>query len=639
MNDFLPVTAHEVARRGWNAPDFVLVSGDPYIDHPSFGTALIGRLLADRGYKIAVLPQPNWRDTKDFKRFGEPRLGFLITSGSVDSMVANYTANKNRRRRDSLAPGGKTGMRPDRALIVYANRCREAYKGKPVILGGIEASLRRLAHYDYWDDKVRRSVLLDAKADILVYGMGELAITEIADALNAGFRARDVTWVRGTVVRHRGTPPDGAQELPSWEALTGQAGARSHRPENGGETRANMPGAGDAENSGAPGDAERKAAYNRGFVIRYDNNDIGASILVEQYGDDHWILQNPPQPPLTARELDAVYALPFAYDQHPIYDNGKDAIPALREIQFSIAHVRGCFGNCAFCAITYHQGRTPTGRSHESVLREAALLTKLPAFKGYIHDVGGPTANFRGPACARQTASGSCKRRDCLYPRPCKHLRIDHADYLELLRKIRAVPGVKKAFIRSGIRYDYVLADKKTGDRFIDTLVRKHVSGMLKIAPEHVVPHVLKCMRKPDRESFEIFAGKFRGADERAMKKSDGQGGIPPRNPQYLIPYFISAHPGCTPEDAFALASYIESHGGFVPDQVQDFYPTPGTLATCMYYTGSDPFTGERMHVPGRDPALPDERTLQRALLHHRKPEHRASVAKALKLLGREGEL
>jgi uncharacterized radical SAM protein YgiQ len=553
---------------------------------------------------VAILPQPDWRSATDFRRFGRPRLGFLINAGSLDSMVANYTANRNRRRKDSLAPGGHIGARPDRALIAYTGRCREAYKGVPVVLGGLEASLRRLSHYDYWEDKVRRSVLLDAKADLLVYGMGERAIVEIADALNDGFDPRDITWVRGTVVRVRQDAAVDAVALPPYLRV------RDDRDE-----------------------------YGRSFVLQYDHNDpCRGKPLTEQYEDGLLLLQNPPQPPLTTEELDRVYDLPYAYDQHPIYGREGQGIPALHEIQFSVAHVRGCFGNCSFCAITHHQGRIPTGRSKDSILREVLRMTTLPNFKGYIHDVGGPTANLRGPACDKQKTEGSCKRKDCLYPRPCKNLDVSHQEYLKILRAVRAVPGVKKAFIRSGIRHDYVLADKEYGQVFLAELAAHHVSGLLKTAPEHIAPAVLAAMRKPELAVHENFCARFRKVDEALCAAAAGAGGRS-RKPQYIIPYFISAHPGCRLEDAFALAKYLRDSGGFIPDQIQDFYPTPGTLATCIYHTGRDPFTGRAVHVAGRFGSDEKERRLQRALLHFRKPENRKSVAEALKILGRQGEL
>jgi uncharacterized radical SAM protein YgiQ len=511
-------------------------------------------------------------------------------------MVANYTAGRRPRRTDNLAPGGRSGSRPDRAAIVYSNRLREAYKGVPVILGGLEASLRRFAHYDYWDNKVRRSILLDAKADLLVYGMGERAIVAIADALNDGFSTSDITWIPGTVYRSKEENlPTDVIHLPPYDALTGER-------------------------------------YNESFVLKYDNNEaVTAKPLAELYGEGNYVVQNPPQAPLSGEELDAVYDLPFAYDQHPVYNSEDKQIPALNEIRFSIAHVRGCYGNCSFCAITSHQGRTPSARSIDSVVKEAKLMTGLPGFKGYIHDIGGPTANITAPACEKMAARGACKRKDCLFPEACKNLKSDHGDYLEMLRAVRSLPGVKKVFIRSGIRYDLVLADKKNGHKFIEELAAHHVSGILKVAPEHTVPEVLRVMHKPAADKYETFAKLFKAADDRLVR--EGGDSAKPRKPQYLLPYFISAHPGCTLMDAMGLSSYIEKHGGFVPDQIQDFYPTPGTLATCIYYTGRDPFTGREVYIPGKNPAIPDERKLQRAILHKNKPENKEAYARARALI------
>ncbi|MDR0851963.1 MAG: YgiQ family radical SAM protein [Clostridiales Family XIII bacterium] len=614
MREFLPATRDEMTQRGWEHPDFVLVSGDPYIDHPSFGTAVIGRVLENAGYKVAVLAQPDWRTSEDFMRYGRPRLGFFVTSGSIDSMVANYTASRRRRREDSLSPGGRIGMRPDRAVIVYTNRCREAYRDVPVVLGGIEASLRRFAHYDYWDDAVRRSVLLDAKADLIIYGMGERAAVSVADALNDGFTAADITWVPGTVFKGKEVLlPADTVLLPSYEALTAQVSSSAHK--------------------------SAAEYYNESFVLKYDNNEAAdAKVLAERY-DKHYVIQNPPQTPLSTAEFDAVYDLPFTYAQHPIYDTEADKIPALHEIQFSITHVRGCYGNCAFCAITSHQGRTPTGRSLDSVIQEAERMTRSPDFKGYIHDVGGPTANISGPACDKMASKGACKRKDCLFPEPCTHLQPDHRDYLKMLRALRALPDVKKVFIRSGIRYDLVLADKVNGRDFARELTKYHVSGILKVAPEHTQPKVLKVMRKPAADQYEAFVKLFREADDHKTDKIHPEVSQKPRKPQYLLPYYISAHPGCDLQSAFDFSAYIEAHGGFVPDQIQDFYPTPGTLSTCIYYTGKDPFTREDVYVPGRNPAIPDERKLHRAILHHNKPENKAAYARATALRRRNGAI
>lgn len=582
MKDFLPITKEDMIKRGWEQPDFVMVTGDAYMDHPSFGAAIISRLLEKEGYKVAVLSQPNWKDKEDFMRFGRPRLGFLINSGSVDSMVANYTANKKQRRDDNLSPGGKNNMRPDRAVIVYTNRVKEAYKDCPVIIGGIEASLRRLAHYDYWDNKVRRSILLDSKADILVYGMGEKVSLEIARALNDGFLPRDITWLKGTVVRTDGPDDDGVI-LPDFLEVSNK---------------------------------EDKSAFLKSFKIQYENNDyISGKVLYEKYADNLYIKQNIPQPPLSTNELDEIYKLPYAYDEHPFYKK-TGGVPALHEIKFSIASNRGCFGNCSFCAITNHQGRVVTGRSKKSVLKEAKLMTELSGFKGYIHDIGGPTANFRNPACRKQTSVGSCTHRDCLYPKPCENLDVDHAEYMDILKSVRSLPKVKKVFIRSGIRYDYVLADKNS--KFIHELCKNHVSGTLKVAPEHVSANVLKVMRKPGKTVYENFKKKY-FEENKHLKKE-----------QYLIPYFISAHPGATMDDALELAIYLKE-SGFVPDQIQDFYPTPGTLATAIYYAGKDPLTGEKVYVPRSE----KERRDQRALLHFNKPQNKKRVSQILKDMGR----
>ena len=583
---FLPITKEDMQKRGWEQPDFVLVTGDAYVDHPSFGTAIISRQLERFGYKVAILAQPDWRSVDDFRRFGKPRLGFLVNAGNVDSMVNHYSVFKHRRKQDNYSPGGKTGNRPDRAVIVYSGRCKEAYKGIPVIIGGIEASLRRLAHYDYWEDKVRRSILLDAKADILIYGMGERAIVEIAEALDSGMEARDITWIKGTVVRGAETDEDytafgDTEILPPWSEVK-----------------------------------EDKEAYGKSFAVQYRNNEwIKGKRLVERYDDKLAVVQNPPQEPLSTEELDEIYELPYEGTYHPSYE-ALGGVPAIREVEFSIVSNRGCFGGCAFCALTYHQGREVRARSKESIVNEAKRLTQKKNFKGYIHDVGGPTANFRGPACAKQLEHGVCKHRDCLYPRPCGQMKIDHKDYLDVLRAVRSVPGVKKVFIRSGIRFDYLMADKKTD--FMEELCKYHISGTLKVAPEHVSPKVLARMRKPEKEVFEAFSKKYKETNERLGLK------------QYLIPYFISSHPGSDLHDAVELALFLKKTG-FVPDQVQDFYPTPGTLATCEYYTEKDPFTGEPVYVA----KTLEEKKMQRALLHFNKKENRPLVEKALKKIGR----
>lgn len=580
---FLPVTKKEIEDRGWSQVDFVLVSGDAYVDHHSFGTAIIGRLLESHGYKVAILPQPDYKSAEDFRRFGRPRLGFLINGGVVDSMVNNYSVFKRKRKVDEYSPGGISGNRPDRAVIVYSNRAREAYKDVPVIIGGIEASLRRLGHYDYWSDKVRRSILLDAKADLLIYGMGERAVVAIAEALEAGIDVKDITWIEGTCYKAKSFEQDeDTAVLPSYEEITGS-----------------------------------KEAYCRSFAMAYRNNDdINGKRLVEKYADSLYVIQNKPQPPLSRQELDDVYELPYENEIHPIYE-AAGGIPAFSEIKFSLVSARGCFGGCSFCALTYHQGRQVRSRSKESLVAEARALTQKPDFKGYIHDVGGPTANFRYPACKKQLEYGVCKDKDCLYPRPCKNMEVDHKEYLAVLRAIRQIPGVKKVFIRSGIRYDYVMADKD--DAFLRELCKYHVSGTLKVAPEHITERVLYHMRKPAKEVFIAFADKYRRINQQLGLK------------QYLIPYLISSHPGSTLDDAVELALFLKEYG-FVPDQVQDFYPTPATLATCMYYTEMDPFTMEPVYI-AKDL---EEKKMQRALIHYHKPENRGIVMKALKKAGRE---
>ncbi len=585
---FLPITMEEVNKRGWSEVDFVIVTGDAYCDHHSFGTAIIGRLLERYGYRVAILPQPDYKSAEDFKRFGRPKLGFLINSGVVDSMVNNYSVFKHRRRVDEYSPGGKAGRRPDRALTVYANRAREAYKGVPIIVGGLEASLRRMGHYDYWSDKVRRSVLLDSKADLLIYGMGERTIIEIAEALESGLDISQITWIRGTCYR---TGRDGIENVPREDCVF-------------------LPDFDEI--------LESPKAYAHSFRLQHDNMDsITAKTLIEKYSDNQFVVQNPPQPPLEREELDDLYDLPFENEWHPSYDS-QGGIPAFKEIKFSVVSSRGCFGGCSFCAITYHQGRQVRSRSQESLVKECRALTEKADFKGYIHDVGGPTANFRFPACTKQLTKGVCSNKDCLYPGVCKAMKVDHEDYLKVLRAVRNLPKVKKVFIRSGIRYDYLMADPKA-DRFIEELVRYHVSGTLKVAPEHISDRVLYYMRKPGKEVFLEFVKRYKAANERLGLR------------QYLIPYLISSHPGSTLEDAVELALFLKEYG-FVPDQVQDFYPTPGTMATCMYYTGLDPMTMKPVYV-AKDM---EEKKMQRALMHYNKPENRGTVIKALRKAGRE---
>ncbi len=580
---FLPINRKDMMERGWNQVDFVLVTGDAYVDHPSFGTSIISRVLESHGFRVAILAQPAWNDAEDFRRFGKPRLGFLINSGNVDSMVNHYSVFKHRRRRDVYSPGGQTGRRPDRAVIVYSNRAREAYKDVPIIIGGLEASLRRLGHYDYWDNKVRRSVLMDSRADILIYGMGERACVEIAEALDSGLSASDITWINGTCVRMK--EPyimDDDVLLPDFAAI---------------------------KNS--------KEEYCRSFALQYRSNEpVCGRRLIEKYDDTNYVVQNPPQPPLEREELDILYELPFMRDWHPSYEEA-GGVPAIEEVKFSITANRGCFGGCAFCAITYHQGREVRSRSKESIVREAEIMKQQDGFKGYIHDIGGPTANFRNPSCEKQKKHGMCQHKDCLFPKPCSQLKVDHAEYMDVLKAVRELDGIKKVFIRSGIRYDYVVADKDK--RFMKELCMHHVSGVLKVAPEHISPQVLRNMRKPAKEVFEKFSDEYSRMNRKLGKK------------QYLIPYFISSHPGSTLDDAVELALYMKKTG-FVPDQVQDFYPTPGTLATCMYYTEMDPFTMKKVYVAKTE----EEKKMQRALLHFNKRENRRTVIKALKKAGRE---
>ena len=583
---FLPMTTKEMQGLGWTQPDFVLITGDAYVDHPSFGAAIIGRLLERYGYKVAILAQPDWKSPADFRRFGKPRLGFLITSGNVDSMVNHFSVTRHRRKTDKYAPGGEAGKRPDRAVIVYSNRAREAYKDVPIILGGLEASLRRLAHYDYWEDGLRRSILLDSKADILIYGMGEKAILQVAEALDAGIKGKELSWIPGTCYLSKSIP-DGVEalRLPDYEMIL-----------------------------------EDKDLYCKSFAIQYKNNDsLTAKTLVEGYHQDKpsciFVVQNPPQPPLERAELDDIYSMTFERNWHPVYDQA-GGVPALEEVEFSITANRGCFGSCSFCALTYHQGRQVRSRSQDSILQEANILKNRSGFKGYIHDIGGPTANFRNPSCKRQLTKGVCPNKECLYPQPCKDLVVDHGEYLDVLTAVRELPGIKKVFIRSGIRYDYLMADPDK--RFLQELCQYHISGTLKVAPEHVAPETLKKMRKPGSQVYEAFKTQYNHTNQQLHMN------------QFLIPYYISSHPGCTLDDAIDLAVYLKKTG-FVPDQVQDFYPTPGTLATCMYYTEKDPFTMEPLYVA----KTAEEKRMQRALLHFNKKENRTLVEKALKKAGR----
>ena len=569
--------------RGWDELDFVYVSGDAYVDHPSFGMAIITRLLEAHGYRVGVIAQPDWRDPASVTTLGEPRLGFLVSAGNMDSMVNHFTVAKKRRRSDAYSPGGKAGLRPDHACVVYGNLIRRTYKKTPVILGGIEASLRRLAHYDYWSDSLKRSILLDSGADLISYGMGERSIIEIADALASGLSVHDLSFIDGTVYKARSLDhlPDDAVVLPGFEAM--QSDSRK---------------------------------YATSFAIQHENLDpFSAHILVEEYPHDVFVVQNPPSKPLSMSEMDAVYALPFARDAHPSYAQA-GGVPALSEVRFSLTSNRGCMGDCSFCALNFHQGRIIQARSHESLLAEAKLMTEDPAFKGYIHDVGGPTANFRVPACAKQLKHGACVDRRCLSPTPCPNLRVTHDDYLALLRKLRALPGVKKVFIRSGLRFDYMLLDDDPS--FMRELVKHHVSGQLRVAPEHASDAVLDVMSKPPIGVFKRFDAEFKRLNKKYGLK------------QYLVAYLMSSHPGATLADAVELAEFVRDMG-YNPEQVQDFYPTPSTISTCMYYTGLDPRTMQPVYVA----KSPHDKAMQRALIQYRDPKNRKLVREALVKTGR----
>ena len=568
--------------RGWEQLDFVYVTGDAYVDHSSFGTAIISRLLESRGYKVGIIPQPDWRRKESIAVLGEPRLGFLVSAGNMDSMVNHYTVAKKHRQKDSYSPGGKMGLRPDRAVIVYSNLIRQTFKKTPIILGGIEASLRRMAHYDYWENKVKHSILIDSGADLISYGMGEHSIIEIAEALDSGIPVAEITYVAGTVYKCKDLSRAYAPiVLPSYEEVK-----------------------------------ENKMSYAKRFAIQYQNTDpFTAGTMAESYGNKGYVIQNPPALPLTQNEMDDVYDLPYVGSYHPMYE--KDGgIPALEEIRFSLTSNRGCFGSCSFCALTFHQGRILQTRSHESILKEAVHMTEEKDFKGYIHDVGGPTADFRQPSCQKQLTRGVCKNRHCLFPEPCKNLTADHKDYVSLLRKLRNLPKVKKVFVRSGVRFDYVLADPdKT---FLNELAKYHVSGQLRVAPEHVSNQVLKYMGKPSHEVYQKFLEEFDKANQKAGLQ------------QFAVPYFMSSHPGCTMKEAVKLAEYVRELG-FTPEQVQDFYPTPSTLSTCMYYTGIHPLTGEKVYVPKNA----HEKSIQRALMQYKNPANRELVLEGLKIAGR----
>ena len=580
--NFLPITREEMKERGWDQVDFVYVSGDAYVDHPSFGHAIITRLLESRGYRVGIIAQPDWRKPESVQVFGEPRLGFLVSAGNMDSMVNHYSVSKKRRKTDAYTPGGEMGKRPDYACVVYGNLIRQTYKKTPIILGGIEASLRRMAHYDYWSDMLKRSVLLDSGADVISYGMGEHSIVELAEALDAGIPVEDITYIAGTVVKAKSLDSIyDAEILPSFEDLKAD-----------------------------------KMNYARSFYTQYLNTDaFNGKRLVEPYSEHLYVVQNPPATPLTQMEMDDVYSLPYQRTYHPSYE-AKGGVPAIKEIKFSLISNRGCFGGCSFCALTFHQGRIVQVRSHESLIEEAKEITKDKDFKGYIHDVGGPTANFRHPSCKKQMEHGVCKTRQCLFPSPCKNLDADHRDYVSLLRKLRDIPKVKKVFIRSGIRFDYLLADKK--QEFLRELCEYHVSGQLKVAPEHVAGPVLSLMGKPEHKVYEEFTRQFYKMNEKIGKE------------QYLVPYLMSSHPGSTLKEAVELAEYCRDLG-YMPEQVQDFYPTPSTLSTCMYYTGVDPRTMQKVYVP----KSPHEKAMQRALIQYRNPELYDLVIEALHKAGR----
>lgn len=576
-NFFLPVSKSDMKKRGWTQCDFIYICGDAYVDHPSFGHAIITRLLEAFGYKVGIIAQPDWKNKESITILGEPRLAFLVSAGNMDSMVNHYTVNKKRRHQDAFSPGGVMGKRPDYATIVYCNLIRQVYKKTPVIIGGIEASLRRMAHYDYWSDKVKRSILIDSGADIISYGMGEHSIIEIADALNAGIDIHDITFIKGTVYKTKTLDNlENYIELPSYD---------------------------DIVNS--------KEMYAKSFYTQYKNTDpFTARILVEKVKEKMYVVQNPPAMPLTEVEMDDIYSLPYMRNYHPMYE--KDGgIPALSEIKFSITSNRGCFGGCSFCALTFHQGRIIQVRSHKSIIDEAVQMTKDADFKGYIHDVGGPTANFRHTSCDKQLTKGVCMNRQCLFPKPCPNLKVDHSDYIKLLRELRALPGVKKVFIRSGIRFDYCMCD--SDDTFINELCKYHISGQLRVAPEHISDNVLNKMGKPSNDVYEGFLKRYQRINKKTGKE------------QFVVPYLMSSHPGSTMKEAIELAEYVRDLG-YMPEQVQDFYPTPSTLSTCMYYTGYDPRTMEKVYTP----VSHHEKEMQRALIQYKKPENYDLVKEAL---------
>ena len=582
MRDFLPISKKDMKKRGWDECDFVYVIGDAYVDHPSFGHAIISRVLESFGYKVGIISQPDWKNKESINILGKPRLGFLVMGGNMDSMVNHYSVSKKRRAVDAFSPGGVMGKRPDYATIVYCNLIRQTYKDVPIIVGGIESSLRRLSHYDYWSNKVKRSLLLDSGADLLIYGMGEKSVVEVADALNSGIEIKDITYIDGTVYK--------TKDLENVYDYT------------------MLPTFDDVVLS--------KEEYAKSFYIQYQNTDpYSGKRLVEKYKDYLYVVQNPPAKPLTQMEMDDVYDLPYMRTYHPSYE--KDGgIPAISEVKFSLVSNRGCFGGCNFCALTFHQGRIIQTRSHESIIKEAKILVEDKDFKGYIHDVGGPTANFRHKACKKQETHGACPNKQCLFPKPCNNLYVDHKDYISLLRKLRKIPKVKKVFVRSGIRFDYLMADKD--DTFLKELVENHISGQLKVAPEHICDNVLNLLGKPSNNVYEGFVKKYEQMNKKLGKK------------QFLVPYLMSSHPGSTLENAIELAEYIRDMG-YLPEQVQDFYPTPATISTCMYYTGLDPRTMKKVYIT----SSPHEKAMQRALVQYRKPENYDLVKEALLKCGR----
>lgn len=580
--DFLPISKQDMNKRGWSECDFIYVIGDAYVDHPSFGHAIISRTLEAFGYKVGIIAQPDWRDKNSVTSLGKPRLGFFVSAGNMDSMVNHYTVARKKRHQDAYSPGGEFGLRPDYATIVYCNLIKQTYKDVPIIIGGVEASLRRLGHYDYWSDKVKRSILIDSGADMISYGMGEHSVIEIADALNSGLAVSDISFIKGTVYKAKSTENlYDYVELPGFDEI-----------------------------------AADKRAFAESFRIQYNNTDfVTAKTLVEKYKEKLYVVQNPPAEPLTTEEMDRVYDLEYMRDYHPVYKK-KGGIPALSEIKFSLTSNRGCFGSCSFCSLSFHEGRVVQVRSHESIIKEAVKMTEDKDFKGYIHDVGGPTANFRHPSCQKQLTRGTCSNRQCLFPLPCPNMKVSHQDYVELLRKLRKLPKVKKVFIRSGIRFDYCMADKD--DTFLKELCEHHISGQLRTAPEHVSDTVLKMMGKPQNSVYESFLKRYSRINEKTGKE------------QYVVPYLMSSHPGSGLKEAIELAEYVRDIG-YMPEQVQDFYPTPGTISTCMYYTGLDPRTMEPVYVP----KSAHEKSMQRALIQYKKPENYELVKEALLKSGR----